>query len=80
MSGESNGDLEEGHEHCPVCNRINCPGAMDHCQHYFGSFWGDQGNLYLKCVAVPLTLQRLCVCHQCYGQSRDAQRRIIACV
>jgi hypothetical protein len=42
MSDESNEDLEEGHEHCPICNRINCPGAMDHCEHYFGSYWDGQ--------------------------------------
>jgi hypothetical protein len=63
MSGESNEELDEGHEHCPVCNRINCPGAMDHCQHCFGSFWDGQGHPYLKCMVVNLTLQRLCVRH-----------------
>ena len=29
-------------ERCPICGRLNSPGACDRCQHFFGSDWdGD---------------------------------------
>jgi hypothetical protein len=42
MAEDEIDELEEGYEHCPVCNRVNCPGAMDHCEHYVGSYWDGQ--------------------------------------
>jgi len=30
---------EDGWEHCPICDRLNSPGAVDYCNHYLGSFW-----------------------------------------
>lgn len=35
-------ELEEGFEYCPLCNRLNQPGAMDHCDHYVGSYWDGE--------------------------------------
>ena len=35
-------DLEEGFEHCPICRRLNCPGAEDHCEHFFGAYWDGE--------------------------------------
>jgi len=32
-------------ERCPICDRLNSPGACDHCRHFFGSYWdGDVIN------------------------------------
>ncbi len=35
-------DLEEGFERCPICRRLNCPGAGDHCDHFFGAYWDGE--------------------------------------
>jgi hypothetical protein len=33
---------EEAVERCPVCGRLNSPGACDTCEHFYGSAWdGD---------------------------------------
>lgn len=29
-------------ERCPICRRLNSPGACDHCQHFYGSFWDGE--------------------------------------
>ena len=29
-------------ERCPICGRLNSPGAIDHCVHYFGSYWDGE--------------------------------------
>ena len=29
-------------ERCPICGRLNSPGAVDHCVHYFGSYWDGE--------------------------------------
>jgi hypothetical protein len=35
-------DLEEGFERCPICKRLNNPGAVDHCEHFFGAYWDGE--------------------------------------
>jgi len=30
---------EDGWEYCPICDRLNSPGAVDYCNHYLGSLW-----------------------------------------
>lgn len=42
MASHEDEELEEGHERCPICDRLNCPGANDHCEHYFGNYWDGQ--------------------------------------
>ena len=42
MVGRDDEELERGYEQCPICSRVNCPGAMDHCGHYFGNYWDGQ--------------------------------------
>ena len=32
----------EAVERCPLCARLNSPGAVDHCKHYFGSYWDGE--------------------------------------
>lgn len=32
-------DLEDGQEICPICDRLNEPGADDACEHFVGSAW-----------------------------------------
>ena len=40
-----NEELEGGEEHCPICDRLNNPGAADACEHYFGTIW-DGGIMW----------------------------------
>jgi hypothetical protein len=35
-------DGNEAVERCPICNRLNSPGACDTCVHFFGSFWDGE--------------------------------------
>lgn len=39
---EGERELEEGEEYCPICERLNFPGAMDACEHYFGNCWDGE--------------------------------------
>ena len=32
----------EAQERCPTCERPNSPGACDHCEHFFGSYWDGE--------------------------------------
>jgi len=32
-------ELEDGEEFCPICRRLNQPGADDTCEHYLGTAW-----------------------------------------
>jgi hypothetical protein len=29
-------------ERCPICERLNSPGACDTCDHFFGSYWDGE--------------------------------------
>ena len=32
----------EADEPCPICQRLNSPGACDTCAHFFGSYWDGE--------------------------------------
>ena len=32
----------EAQERCPICERPKSPGACDHCEHFFGSYWDGE--------------------------------------
>lgn len=32
-------EMEEGEERCPICRKVNHPGAMKTCKHYIGFEW-----------------------------------------
>jgi hypothetical protein len=33
---------EKAVEQCPICGRLNNPGACDACVHFFGSYWDGE--------------------------------------
>ena len=35
-------DGNEAVERCPICKRLNSPGACDTCDHFFGSYWDGE--------------------------------------
>jgi hypothetical protein len=35
-------ELEEGQEYCPICGRLNLPGASDTCGHHVALVWDAQ--------------------------------------
>lgn len=35
-------DGNEAVERCPICKRLNSPGACDTCAHFFGSYWDGE--------------------------------------
>lgn len=42
ISGLKTPNGEEAVERCPICERLNSPGACDTCEHFYGSAWdGD---------------------------------------
>lgn len=54
---EQDEELEEGREHCPICEKVNWPGACDTCEHFVGDIWdGDlrTDNVYLESLVVAL--------------------------
>ena len=47
----------EGREHCPICKKVNWPGACDTCEHFVGDIWDGElrtDNVYLESLVVAL--------------------------
>lgn len=42
IEDDTESDLDEGQEVCPICGQVICPGAVQFCDHYLWTRWDGQ--------------------------------------